>query len=65
MAALIAGVAFGLGPALRASRLDLVPSLKEGTQRAGQSRLRSLLVTAQVAVCLVLLVGAGSACVAL
>lgn len=60
-AAVIAGVAFGLPPALRASRLDLVSSLKEGTPGSGQSksRLRSVLVTAQVAVCLVLLVGAG------
>lgn len=60
-AAVIAGVAFGLAPALRASRLDLASSLKAGTPGTGQSksRLRSILVTSQVAVCLVLLVGAG------
>ncbi|HUI42606.1 MAG TPA: ABC transporter permease [Terriglobia bacterium] len=59
--AVFAGVAFGLAPALRASRLDLVSSLKEGTPGSGhgKSRLRSVLVTVQVAVCLVLLVGAG------
>ncbi len=60
-AAVFAGVAFGLAPALRASRLDLVSSLKEDTPGSGQdkSRLRSVLVTVQVAVCLVLLIGAG------
>jgi len=60
-AAVIAGVAFGLAPALRASRLDLASSLKAGTPGSGpsKSRLRSFLVTSQVAVCLVLLVGAG------
>jgi predicted permease len=57
----LTGVIFGLAPALRASRLDLVSSLKEGTSASGQgkSRLRSVLVTVQVSVCLVLLIGAG------
>ena len=57
----VAGVLFGLAPALRASRLDVVSRLKDGTAGAGHghSRLRSVLVTAQVAVCLVLLIGAG------
>ena len=57
----ITGIVFGLAPALRASRLDLVSGLKEGAPGSGQvrSRLRSILVTAQVAVCLVLLIGAG------
>ncbi len=57
----LAGVVFGLAPALRASRLDVVSRLKDGTAGAGQgrSRIRSILVTAQVAVCLVLLIGAG------
>ena len=61
VAAVIAGVAFGLGPALRASRLDLVSNLKEGTPGSGRGKscLRSVLVTVQVAVCLVLLIGAG------
>jgi predicted permease len=55
------GIVFGLAPALRASRLDLVSGLKDGTPGSGQvrSRLRSILVTAQVAVCLMLLIGAG------
>ena len=57
----LTGVIFGLAPALRGSRLDLVSGLKDGTPSSGQarSRLRSALVTAQVAVCLVLLIGAG------
>jgi putative ABC transport system permease protein len=57
----LTGVIFGLAPALRASRLDLVSGLKDGTPGSGQprSRLRSALVTAQVAVCLMLLIGAG------
>jgi len=57
----ITGIVFGLAPALRASGLDLVSGLKDGTPGSGQtrSRLRSILVTAQVAVCLVLLIGAG------
>jgi putative ABC transport system permease protein len=59
-AAVVAGLAFGLAPALRSSRHDLSTNLKEGSHSAGdgKSRLRSVLVTAQVAVCLVLLVGA-------
>ncbi|HKS97166.1 MAG TPA: ABC transporter permease, partial [Terriglobia bacterium] len=58
---ILTGVIFGLAPALRASRLDLVSGLKEGTPGGGhgRSRLRSTLVTAQVAVCLMLLIGAG------
>lgn len=60
-AAIMASLIFGLGPAWRASRLDLVPALKEGTAGAGlsRSRTRRFLVTAQVAVSTVLLVCAG------
>jgi putative ABC transport system permease protein len=53
---------FGLAPAIHASRLDLNQTLKEGDQRtAGGSgaRLRSVLVVAEVALALVLLIGAG------
>ncbi|MGA2629327.1 MAG: ABC transporter permease [Terriglobia bacterium] len=59
--ALAAGVVFGLAPALRSSKLDLVPTLKDEAFFAGlrRSRLRSALVIAQVSVCLVLLIGAG------
>ncbi len=55
-------VAFGLAPALLASRLDLNQSLKEGDQRSpgrSGSRLRSALVISEVALALVLLIGAG------
>jgi len=53
---------FALVPALRASRVDLAASLKEGGRGTGgvpAARLRTALVVAQVAICLFLLVGAG------
>ncbi len=53
---------FALLPALRASRIDLANSLKDGgrgSAGAPAARLRRALVVAQVAVCLFLLVGAG------
>lgn len=54
------GVAFGLVPAMQASRPDLVPALKglDGSTRAKRFGVRNLLVIAQVAGSLVLLVGA-------
>lgn len=59
--ALGTGIAFGLLPALRASRPDLVPALKdtgESGKTGGRSlELRDVLVVAQVALSLVLLVG--------
>jgi len=55
--------AFGLVPALAASKPDLVSALKEEGAAFGggfrKSRLRDILVAMQVAVCLVLLVIAG------
>jgi putative ABC transport system permease protein len=56
------GVIFGLLPSLRASRRDVAAALKEsGTRSAtvGTGRLRSLLVVAEVAIAVVLLVGSG------
>jgi len=63
LAAVLTGVLFGLLPALQASRLDLVTSLKEAGNRSGTSRrhnrARSSLVVAEVALALVLVAGAG------
>jgi predicted permease len=60
---LLVGVIFGLAPALQGSRPDLVPALKDESFASGRPRrrfhLRDLLVVAQVALSLVLLVGAG------
>ena len=61
------GLLFGLMPALRAARVDLLASMKAGGRNTqgeggfGSSRLRarSLLVVAEVAIALMLLVGAG------
>lgn len=55
------GILFGLFPALRASRPNLVDSLKDQVPAQSHSRayLRSALVIAQVAFSLVLLIGAG------
>jgi len=61
--ALVAGLLFGLTPALRATRPDLAPGLKENSSQAsGHRRRRSLnrfLVAAQLAASLVLLITAG------
>ncbi|HKP84834.1 MAG TPA: ABC transporter permease, partial [Blastocatellia bacterium] len=60
---LVTGVIFGLIPALQASKPDLNESLKEGGRGASagihRNRVRSLFVVAEVAICLVLLIGAG------
>src|SRR5262245_5843530 len=58
---LATGVLFGIAPAIRSSRLNVNEALKE-TGRAihgGRSSLAKTLVVAQVAISLVLLVGAG------
>jgi putative ABC transport system permease protein len=58
----LTGIVFGLVPALAASRFDLHDSLKEGGKNigaVGSHRVRSVFVVAQVALALVLLVGAG------
>lgn len=59
---LLTGIVFGLVPALEAARFDLNDSLKEGGKNLGggrSHRLRNLFVVLQVAMALVLLVGAG------
>lgn len=54
---------FGMGPALQATRLDVVSAMKDLTGAAtggrGSSKFRRLLVVAQVALSFLLLVGAG------
>ena len=60
---LVTGVVFGLAPARRAARVDLVEGLTEGTPRGGHGRsagrLRAALVVAQTALAVMLLIGAG------
>jgi putative ABC transport system permease protein len=56
------GVLFGLAPALRISRLDLVTAIKQSGSQSGAGasgrRMRDLLVVAEVALALVLFSGA-------
>ena len=63
LVSLLTGILFGLAPVRQASRLDLVPALKSEASALlpGLRRfsLRNGLVVAQVALCLVLLIGAG------
>ena len=61
--AVLTGLLFGLAPAIGLSRHDVTDAFKEdGTRTAGSRRtgwLRRLLVAAELALCMVLLVGAG------
>jgi predicted permease len=61
--ALLTGVLFGLLPALRVSKLDVNSVLKEAGGRSGtglrHNRLRSILVSAEVALAVILVAGAG------
>jgi predicted permease len=59
---IVTALLFGLVPALRASRPDLVGALKDGPAvfgRVGRSRMRNTLVVVQVSLSLVLLATAG------
>src|SRR5262249_4284232 len=59
----ITGFFFGLAPALEASSLSLVESLKDGGRGVGgsarQKRISNLLVVSEIAICMVLMIGAG------
>ena len=58
---LATGIVFGVAPALRASSIDVAGSLKEGGRgfSGGRSALGRALIVVQVALSLVLLIGAG------
>ena len=59
---LLTGIIFGLAPAWRATKVDLTPTLKDsgrGSSAASRSLLTRGLVVLQVALSLLLLVGAG------
>jgi predicted permease len=60
--ALLTSILFGAAPAVRASRVELHAALEHGTRRTtsrGHARVRSVLVVVQVALAMMLLVGAG------
>jgi putative ABC transport system permease protein len=63
LVSVVAGLAFGLAPALQATKPGLSSALRDEAavfgQRLSRSRLRSLLIVAQAAVCLALLITAG------
>jgi putative ABC transport system permease protein len=63
MVSLATGILFGLAPAIQASKVDLNEALKEGALKAKAGlrhrSIRSLLVVSEVALALVLLIGAG------
>src|SRR5439155_16842669 len=58
---MLTALIFGLAPALKASRVNLNQALKEGgrSTREGPNGSRSLLVICEIAISLVLLIGAG------
>jgi predicted permease len=62
LVSLVAGLLFGLVPALQSTNPDVAPTLRDETAGGGRgksARLRNLLVVGQVSVSVILLVGAG------
>jgi predicted permease len=63
LVSVVTGLIFGLAPSIQATRFNQIETLKEGGRDAATGgsgkRLRSLLVMAEVAISLVLLIGAG------
>jgi putative ABC transport system permease protein len=61
--ALLAGILFGLAPALQMAKMDIRPALSDAsrgtTGGAGRHRVRNVLVVTEVALAIVLLIGAG------
>ena len=60
---LVTGLLFGLAPAFRTAKVNLIDSLKDGVRGSGEgtlhNRTRSLLVVFESAVAVMLLIGAG------
>ncbi|MBZ5606130.1 MAG: ABC transporter permease [Acidobacteriia bacterium] len=60
---LLTGILFGIAPAMEGSKTDFADALKDatrgGTSGGGRHRIRAALVTAQLALALVLLIGSG------
>jgi predicted permease len=63
MISIFTGILFGLAPAFQAMKADMTAAIREGAQGSGYSaktfRLRSLLIVSELALAVVLMVGAG------